>query len=242
MRVSILLAAKAEIVLGALLVMRHRVVRVVAVLALVTVLVSSVQYRDPIPLTDHLSGTTFIIAGALAAVAGSRALAPGPALAASRHVAAQWWLIPYGRLAGTLLLLLPAVNVAAFCLRAGTAGSSATLMAVTVYSTSIAALVLSIAPAIGGSAASLAGLFTVLLGSISNLGIEPAVVDRSFLSAVFHASTKIFPTPVMAANLVGAQGVVELLVLVGWVGGGVLAAGWAIRPDGRKMRHSPEDL
>lgn len=238
-----LLAVKAEIVMGALLVLRHRAVRLVAVLALATVLVSSVQDQGPMPRTDHMSGTIFIVAGWLAAVAGSRALAPGPALAASRHVAAQWWLIPYGRLAGTLVLLLPAVNVAALCLRAGgSADSFATLLAVTVYSTSIAALVLAIAPALGGSAASLAGIFIVLLGSIGHFGIEPALVDRSFLAAILHTSSRIFPTPAMAANLVAAHGVVDLLVLMGWVGGGVLAAGWLIRPDEKTMRRSAEDL
>jgi len=157
------LAAKAEVVLGLQLVTRHRTVRLAALLAVgITATVAASA-----PSVDRVTQVMLWIGGTLAALAGSRLLASGPALAAARMVVAPWWLPPLGRLVGALCAIVPATLGAGVAMLAASHGAAPVARlagVVTVYTAAVAAVVMALAPLLGATGAASLGVLTVWLG------------------------------------------------------------------------------
>ena len=172
-----LLAAKAEIVLGALLVIRHRTPRLTALLVL-AVVASGFLTRGGPGGPAHSRWVVFVVAGSLVAVSASRLLAPGAALAAGYRVAASWWLVPSARLVGALFVTFPLVAGAALVLGqpVGAEFSAGDLISVTgLYAATLAALVLALTPAVGASAAAAIGFMAAWFGML-----PPSAVSNAF--------------------------------------------------------------
>ena len=219
-----LLGLKAEMVLGAYLVLRNRSVRLAAALALVVAVLA---------LTRHLGNTTFgppqntvfLIAGTLAALSGARLLAPGPALAASRRVAAVWWLIPFGRLSGAMVVVVPVSIAAALSLGLASAGVHWATLGVTAYSTATAALVLFLSPVVGASAASAIGVATVWVGMVHTDSMNAIHGQWPFVRIPAGVLSRVLPLPWRAQMVVELHSVSALLLFLGWTVVGVAAAG-----------------
>lgn len=153
------LAFKAEAVLAVQLVLRHRAPRLAAALVLAAVFLAGARQAGGI-------GPLLLAAGGLGAVFGSRPLARGPALATARLVPVSPWLAPFGRYAGVLAVLLPAVAVAAAVLTAP--APPAAFLRAAAAAAAVggvwAALVLALAPLVGATAAAALGLLAVVTG------------------------------------------------------------------------------
>ena len=229
MMVPLLLGAKAEMVVGVFLVARHRTVRLACVLALTMVVLSLVQNLGRTPRA-YQPGTVFLIAGTLAAVAGSRLLAPGGALAASRQVAALFWLVPFGRLTGALLVVLPVVTVAAFFVGTAESGHFQLILAAAIYAAAVASGVLALAPATGASAAAAAGFVAVWVGSVHPFDLRAMFENWPFLQRALVLMWHLLPFQWRAVRLLETFKGVDALVLIGWIVLGVVLAGWFTTP------------
>lgn len=225
MNVSLLLAAKAEMVVGALLVMRHRTVRLACSLALTMVILSLIQNLER-TTRAYQPDTVLLIAGTLAAIAGSRLLAPGAALAASRQVATQWWLVPFGRLAGALLVVLPVVGIAVLSLGRGGAGPFQLSLVAAIYAAAVASGVLALAPATGASAAAAAGFVAVWAGGIPPSGVHAMFVKWPFLQHALVPIWHLLPLQWRAGCLLDTRNWIDVLLLIGWIVIGIAAAGY----------------
>jgi hypothetical protein len=237
-KVPLLLGAKAEVVIGTLLVVRNRAVRIACGLALTTGVLLSVQEAERIPCA-HRPATVSLIAGTLAAVAGSRLLAPGAALAASRHVATRWWLVPFGRLVGALLVVLPVVTVTVFALGLAEVEPFQFSMALTIYSAAVASLAFSFAPVVGSSAAVVATLVTVWIGALPTSAVQATVGKWPLLQHVLALLWKVFPLHWRVEQILTTRSSADMFVLIGWIVFGVVFSGWAtaaVWPVGRRIR------
>jgi hypothetical protein len=237
------LAAKAELVFGMLLPARHRSVRLAATLAVAIVAlgVSGGAARNP----DASVYLTLIVAGSLAAVAGSRLMAPGAALSAARHAACRWWLPPAGRLVGTAALLVPTVAVCAV----GLLGPHADWTAVTslsviawVYATATAALVQAATPFLGASAAGTAVLLLVWTGGVPPSAWQELLQGLPHLQRPLVIGWNVLPTAWRAHRWwTGGYGS-DVAVLTSWVVMGTLVSAWgaswvgAVTSSGRRDR------
>lgn len=235
---SLLLGAKAEVVFGVLLVVRHRPLRLACVLAFLMVALPPTQNLGRTP-RSYQASTVFFIAGTLAAVAGSRLLAPGAALAASRQVASRCWVTSYGRLAGALLVVLPVVTVAVFSLNIPEYGHVRLSSVASVYAAAVASGVMLMAPAIGASAAAMVGFVAVWVGSISPQSIHESLNSWPLLQGAISVLWKSLPFEWRAVRLLETCSWMDALFLVGWTAVGVALAGWLtvpVRPSGGLFR------
>ena len=221
------LAAKAEMVLGMLLTARHRSVRLAATLsvAIVALGVSGGAARNP----EASVYLTLIVAGSLAAVAGSRLMAPGAALSAARYAARQWWLPPAGRLVGTAVLLVPIVAVCAAVLL----GPHADWKAVTrlgviawAYATATTALVQAASPFLGASPAGAAVLLLVWTGGVPPSVWQELLQGWPLLQRPLVIGWNVLPTAWRAHRGWAGGYASDVAVLAGWVVIGTLVAAW----------------
>jgi len=238
MLVPLLLRAKAEMVFGALLVVRSRTVWLACLLSLVAVVLSSIDMLGGNEGTNR-NAIVFMIAGAIAAVVGSRLLAPGGALAASRQVAARFWLVPFGRLTGGMLVVLPVIAIAAFFLRSAEAGPVQLSMTVALYTAAVAAGVLTMAPAAGGSAAAAVGLVSVWVGVVPPVDVQAVLQKWPLLQRPLVLLWHLLPLQWRAGRLLDRFGWPDALVLLSWIALGLAFTGWTttpVRPGGRWLR------
>lgn len=219
-----LLAVKGEAVLGALLAVRHRAVRMTAILSLLILVLALVQGGAA---STH---TLFGVGGCLAAVAGSRLLAPGAALTAARRAAGPWWLAPAGRLAGVLLLLAPVLAVGAAALTASGGGETPFLplgIAALLHAAALGALTLALAPAFGASAAGMLGLVGALLGGLRPSEVLELFVGWPYAQRVAVTAWNLLPLSWRAARWLRDGTLQDPAVLGAWVVAGVALAAWA---------------
>lgn len=224
---SLSLAAKAELVLGMLLPARHRSVRLAATLAVAVVAlgVAGGAARSP-EVSAYL---TLVVAGSLAAVAGSRLMAPGAALYAAWHAPCRWWLPAAGRLTGTAVLLVPTVVVCAAVLVGPQAEwiVVARLTAIAwLYATATAALVQAASPFLGASASG-AGVLILVWTS----GVPPSVWHEllqgvPFLQRPLVTGWNLLPTVWRALRGWTSGQAPDVAVLAGWVMIGALVSAW----------------
>jgi hypothetical protein len=227
MKVPMLLAAKGEMVIGALLVVRHRAVRLAMVLATTVVLLVVLQGAGQTSAA-YQSGSIFLISGSLAAVAGSRLMAPGAALAASRQAATVWWLVPTGRLIGALGVVLPVVTASAIASGMVSSGSLhlSVAVAVATYSAAVTSSVLALSPVVGASLAAAIGFVSVWVGFVPPRALDELLaglpVARYTLVPLWH----VLPFQWRAARLLNSCLSFDALLLIGWTVAGVVTAGW----------------
>lgn len=221
----ILLGLKAEVVFGTLLVMRDRSVMLAGILALMVAILSLLQGFGHFEITTP-PNTVFLITGMLAAVSGARLLAPGSALAASRRVAAVWWLVPLGRQAGAMVVVVPVAMATALALGLASEGWHWACVTVPVYSAAVASLGLLFSPIIGTSAASAMGVATVWCGMLSPGSVGQILERWPFLRISSVFAWHVLPLPWRAHAAVEMHSVSNLLLLLGWAASGVVAAGF----------------
>lgn len=225
-----LLAVKAEIVLGALLVIRHRTPRLAALLVL-AVVASSFLVGGGSGGPGHSQWLAFFGAGSLAAVSASRLCAPGAALAAAYRVAASWWLVPTARLVGSLFVTLPFVVGAALLLGqpVGAAYSASELVAVIgLYAATLAALVLAVTPALGASAAAAIGFVAAWFGMLPPSAVSNAIDRWPFVQRALVLAWNSLPLGWRAMRWLERGTHSDGVVLFGWLLVGIAAAAWAI--------------
>jgi len=174
-----LLAVRAEVLMGVLLVARHRTTRLAGLLAIA--IVASSLIASSVGETGG-SGVwvSLVVAGSLAAVAASRLLAPGASLAAGYRAASYWWLVPSARLIGGIAATLPVLLAVMLIVAASslTPARVAWLSVVTVgYAASGAALVMAVTPVMGASGAAAAGFIFAWFGTVPPSGVS-ALVER----------------------------------------------------------------
>ncbi|NIN09930.1 MAG: hypothetical protein GTN62_00805 [Gemmatimonadales bacterium] len=222
------LAAKAEVVLGMLLTVRHRAVRLAGLLCVVVIGLGVFDEGEPELARQYQ--TVLLVGGSLAAVGGSRLFAPGAALAALRRSAGPWWLAPVGRLVGVLLVVWPLVGIGTGAL----AGPSADWQTATrlgliagLHAAAVAALTLALAPALGATAAGTLGLSAAWLGGIPPSGVLELFGGWSYVQRPAVLLWNVLPLNWRAARWFRAGTVEDLLVLGGWVVLGVMLAAWS---------------
>jgi hypothetical protein len=223
----VLRSLKADVVLGAQLVSRHRSPRLAAILALVLLGAAGTQTsvaglaRAPLALSA---------AGMLAAVAGSRLFAPGGALAAHRAVAATWWITPVGRLAGGLLLVHAlSLAGAGLVVLPGAAVSSAVRVsfALILYGTAVAAATAALTPTLGSSPAAVLGLVSAWLGVIPPSGLAGLLSSWPVLARPLVWLWNVLPLPWRAARWISRGDPADPALLAAWVAVGVAALAWS---------------
>jgi hypothetical protein len=215
---------KGEAVFGMLIVVRHRAVRLASMLVLLVMVLAGVQAVGASP---H---SLFVVGGCLAAVAGSRLLAPGAAVAAARRTAGPWWLAPAGRLVGVVLLLAPVLAVGAAALAAsGGEGAPfvALWLAALLQAAALGALTLALAPALGASAAGMVGLLAALLGGLRPSEVLGLFAGWPYAQRVAVTAWNLLPLGWRAARWLRDGVGLDLLVLAGWIVLGVTLAAWA---------------
>lgn len=231
---STALAFKSEVVLAAQLVMRHRAPRLAALLALLVVCLALLR-------SDGGGGsarTVLLIGGVVVAVGGSRPLAPGPALAGAYRVAAPGWLVPLGRLVGTLIVTLPVIAVGAVGLShlAPDVPTGQLAVAVTVYCSAVASLMLAVTPVVGSSLAAVLGF------SAAWVGIAPPTVIHAALQkwpAVQGPSVlvwNVMPFGWRAVRWMRDGNHADLVLLLAWSCLGLAVAAWAVSAAYRAQR------
>ncbi|UCF41403.1 MAG: hypothetical protein JSW43_03475 [Gemmatimonadota bacterium] len=230
-----MLALKGEAVLGAQLVVRHRAVRLTALLSLAILVLALAQGG---PGSPH---TLFGVGGCLSAVAGSRLLAPGAALAAARRAAGPWWLAPAGRLAGLLLLLAPVLAVGAAALIPSSGGEAAFVplaLAALLQAGALGALTLALAPAVGASASGMLGLTWALLGGLRPSEMLQLLAGWPYAQRVAVTAWNLLPLSWRAARWLRDGTPLDLVLLGSWVVAGTALGAWATALEGGGDRRS----
>jgi len=226
-RAVTLRAVKADIVLGAQLVSRHRAPRLAAILVLVLLAAATSQNPAPGPARAPLA---VVAAGVLAVVSASRLFAPGGALAAHRAAAAPWWITPVGRLTGALLLVHPlALAGAALLVLPG--ASLEYLVRVSaglvLYGTAVAVGTAALTPILGSSPAAVVGLLTAWLGVVPPSGLVALVGEWPAVARPLGWAWNILPLPWRVIRWVGRQGPEDPSVLLAWIAVGLTALAWS---------------
>jgi len=213
--------------LAVLLVVRHRAVRFAAALAVVVLLLADLGHAVDRP--GAAEATALVVVGSLGAVAASRLLGSGTALAALRKAAAPWWLSPGIRLTGVALLLTPVVGVATVAL-AGSGGNGDGAMrfggVVWVASTACAAGTLALSPFLGASVSGALGLLAVWFG-----GIPPSAMHEVFGGwTVFQRPVVLLwntlPLGWRATRWLQHGEAADGLMLGAWILAGIVIGGW----------------
>lgn len=238
-----LLAAKAEMVLGALLVLRHRTVRIVGLFALT--MVWSVSLRSHTTMSPHDNSSVALLAvGALATVAGSRLLAPGAALGASRRVAAEWWLVPVGRLMGAVMVLMPAVFIAVLAVAQTGVGSAALCLGATVYVATLVSVTQALAPIVGASVAAGLGFLGVGLGALTPSTVGRILDAWPMVQRPIVLILHFYPAQWRVDRILSGIAWPDLFIMTSWLTVGIIGAAWAShskRPTNRRQAGSRND-
>jgi hypothetical protein len=220
------LAAKAELVLGMLLPVRHRSVRLAATLTVAIVALGvSGGAGQHAETGAHL---TLVVAGSLAAVAGSRLMAPGATLFAARQ-AARWWLSSVGRLAGLAVLLAPTVGACAAVLLGPHADATAVarLSAIAwIYATAVAALVQAASPFLGASASGAGALILVWTGGLPPSVWQDLLQGLPYLQRPLVIGWNVLPTAWRAHRAWTGGTEADVAVFASWIVLSALVAAW----------------
>ncbi len=225
---ALALSAKAEIVVGVLLVIRHRTVRLAALLAFVAIGMGVLGSGDPDQTNHHQ--IVFVVAGSLAAVAGSRVLSPGAALAAARRAAGPWWLAPSGRLTGAALAVSPVIAIAAISLAAPVTGAAAAAKLSAIagcYAVALGALTLALAPLTGATAAGTLGLLAAWLGAIPPSGIQALLAEWPYVQRPAMILWNALPLDWRATRWFRVGGLEDPAIFAIWIVVGIVVAAWA---------------
>ncbi|MFQ5702696.1 MAG: hypothetical protein ACE5HT_01585 [Gemmatimonadales bacterium] len=221
------LAAKAEIVLGAHLVIRHRAPRLAALLCLVIlglVVVRGIAAGDPAE-----ADVVLLVAGTLTAVGASRLLAPGAALAGARASGSSWWLIAAGRIVGLLLIALPLVAISAVVVggvsRHGVAAGRLGSIAMT-YAAAVAGAVVAITPLVGSSAAAAVGLVGAWFGGIGPSSVSMMLGRWPLVRGPAVLIWNVSPLKWRAARWAVEANFSDVSVLICWIALGILLSAW----------------
>jgi hypothetical protein len=196
---------------------------------LVLLLVAVVAAGDG-PSTSGRVRVVLVAAGTLSAVAGSRLLAPGGALAGVRMAAADWWLAPVGRLLGAGCLVIPLAVMSSWVLLAPRAPLSAhwATGAVTgVYTLAGIAAIAPLAPVMGASAAAALGLFAAWFGPMLPSDVHGLFAAVPLLEGPLVLAWNVLPLPWRAARWIESGNASDALLLTGWIALGVLGAAWS---------------
>jgi len=224
---SLPLALKADVVLGAQLVSRHRSPRLAAVLVLALLVAAAGQRPAPGPARAPLA---VVAAGVMVAVAASRLFAPGGALAASRAAAARWWVAPVGRLTGALVLTLPlAVAAAALLVLPGAGVETAVRVsaAVILYGAALAAVTAALTPLLGSSVAASVGLMSAWLGAIPPTALAALLGAWPLVARPLVWLWNVLPLPWRAIRWLSHGNAQDPVMLVVWGVLGALVVGWS---------------
>jgi hypothetical protein len=218
------LTLQAEVVIGGLLVARHRAFHFAVALAFSLFLLAGAS--DAGAAAIH---TMIVAAGSLGAVAGMRLLAPGAPLVSVRRVAATWWVPPAGRLAGAALFLAPVIAAGALGLIWPDEGWGMAVRAAIlcwVFAATWAACTLALAPLLGAGSAGAIGLIAVWLGGISPSAVHQLLDGAVYLQRPAVLAWNVLPLGWRAARaLSGSAG--DWVLLVAWLAGGLVIGAWA---------------
>lgn len=239
-----ILAAKAEAVLASQLVLRHRTPRLAGFLVLVVTALWFLRSKGDATLLPD-SRTVLLIAGTLAAVAGSRLVAPGGALTCAYRVAGPWWMVPVGRTIGSLLVTLPLVCVGVLVVGApvsSLSGLCSLAIVAVAYTAVTTTCVLGCTPMLGSSAAATFGLAATWLGGIPPSAVHVALAKWPVVQGPVVLLWNLLPLNWRAARLIVQPGYSDFLVLLIWLLLGVGGAAWAIGAAHRAQRPPVEIL
>ncbi|MEE8193841.1 MAG: hypothetical protein V3T74_13935 [Gemmatimonadales bacterium] len=226
--------------LGTLLVVRHRSVRLVSMLAGIVLLLGMLGPGAGVAPTPHW---LFLICGSLVAVAGARLLAPGAALTSARRVAGPWWLAPGGRLLGGLILLVPFLALGTVIAGApgGDAAGALRLAGIALlYAAALGGLALALAPLLGATAAGSLGLVGAWLGGIGPSDVHTLLAGWGFVQRPAVLLWNTLPLAWRAERWYREGATDDLIVLAAWVPVAFALAAWAVGSTGR--RSTPEEV
>jgi len=233
MRSPLLQGLKAEAVLGLHLVTRHRAPRLAGVLGLALLAAAAVSQSG-----DARGRSVLLIGSTLAAVGASRLLAPGPALAAARMVAAPWWVVPTGRMVGALCAVLPvALGVAALNLGSqGEFGLWRVAWVTCGYAAALTACTMALVPSLGASAAATVAFLAVWLGCVPPPAVSGVLGPWPLLQHCAVWAWNLLPLPWRALRWLSGGPAADPLLLMAWTVAGVALAGWQISiPPGERI-------
>jgi hypothetical protein len=229
---------KAEVILGLLIVIRHRAVRLTGLLVLALV-VFAVIGIDAVE-NAKVYRTILVVGGSLVAVATSRLFAPGPVLAAARLVAQPWWLVPIGRLTGALLVVVSALAITVFTL-AVPSQHPVDLLRIGVISVlyvgALGAGTAALTPMIGASASAVCGFIAAWLGGMPPSVVATALAEWSVAQRLAVWLWNGLPLVWRAERWLDTGGVVDVAHLLGWIALGIAVTGWAIAASTRWTSH-----
>jgi hypothetical protein len=222
---SLLLALKAEALLGLQLVTRHRAPRLTAILGLALVAGAAV-----LPSGQTSNGSVLLVGSTLAVIGASRLLAGGPALAAARMVAARWWVVPVGRLAGALCAVVPfALGVAALMVGPhGGTGLGRIAWATCGYAAALIACTMAMASFFGASAAATFAFLAVWLGVAPPSAVSEALESWPVLQRAAVWMWNALPLPWRALRWLAGGPPADPLLVIAWTLIGVTLAGWRL--------------
>jgi hypothetical protein len=227
---SLVLAAKAEVALAVLLVVRHRTPRLTGLLVL-AIMTSVLIARSRDGATGSAVWITLVVSGSLAAVSGSRLLAPRPNLAAAYRVASDWWLVPTARLVGVLIVLLPILVSVALLMGAPSMTTRELVRlgaAAAGYAASWAALVMALTPAMGASGAAATGFLLAWFGAVPPSGVAAAVERWPLVQGPLVLMWNTLPLGWRASQWLEHGNVSDLALLVVWFPLSLAMAAWTM--------------
>jgi hypothetical protein len=225
---SVALALKADVVLGAQLVSRHRAPRLAALLVLA--LLVAAAGHEPAPGAVRVP-MACVIVGVLSTVSASRLFAPGGAVAAARAGASPWWIAPAGRLLGALAVVLPlGLAGAALLVLPGAGGDTMPRLSgiLSLYGAATAAVTAAAAPLVGSSASAAVGLTAAWVGALPPSGLATVLAGWPFVARPLVWLWNVLPLPWRAIRWFQKGGAEDPILLTAWVAMGVLAAAWAV--------------
>ena len=219
------LAFRAEVTLAAQLVTRHRVPRLVLLLA--AILVAAMLGNASAPDSTR-QATVLLIAGSLGAVAGSRLLAYGGPLAAAR-LAGSGVIPPVGRLLGAMLLAGPILLAVSIATVSAAGPVASTVLIAATYAAVTAALTMALAPVVGASGAAALGFMSALGGGARPSQVGALLAGWPFLRTPAVLFWNALPLPWRAARwLAGGPGFADPAVFLFWLAIGLATSAWAV--------------
>jgi hypothetical protein len=234
------LAFQAEVALGALLVVRHRTPRLASMLVILLVAATLMTVQEV--TTTKCVWLSLVAAGSLAAVAGSRLLAPGANLVAGCRIGSPWWLVPSGRLVGGLLALFPVVAAVGLVLGAAglsPRGSLRLSVLIVCYSATSASLIMALAPGVGASAAAAVGFLLAWFGTVPPSAVALAVDQWPLVRSPLVIAWNTLPLAWRAVRWFEGGGVLDCGWFVGWLLAGVALAAFSLSSRYRSEDRTP---
>lgn len=230
-----LLVAKAEVVLGVLLAVRHRTVRLVLLLALVAITLAALSEARG---SGDMERTVLVAGAMVAAVAASRPYAPGAALFSARCAAGRWWLAPVGRLTGVWLVALAVILLGTVLLSDGPGASAALRLAfaAALYAAALGAATLGVTPFVGATGAGSIGIMAAWFGPFPPSAVALLFDDLPYVQRPLVLLWNVLPLDWRASRWLRAGTGEDVLLLLAWVVGGILLAAWGAAQYYRRER------